>query len=126
MTKRKYIRVVVSGGRDYTDGTRVAAEMRKLERKANKAGYSLVLITGGARGLDSLVQQWCDETGTRCIVMPAPWNSAYSKSAGPIRNQWMIDVCEPNYAVIFPGGRGTADMQARVAAAGINFHVVPA
>jgi predicted Rossmann-fold nucleotide-binding protein len=120
---RKILRVVVSGGRDYADGTTVAREMRRLVKTAGGTDR-LVVINGGARGLDALVQQWCDEMGVPCVTMFAPWNSSYGRGAGVVRNQWMLDFCDPTYAVIFPGGSGTADMQRRVIAAGINFHVV--
>lgn len=122
-SKRKIMRVVVTGGRDYNDGRTVAAEMRKLVKAAG-GSECLVVINGGARGLDSLVKQWCEQMGVPCITMFAPWDSSYGRGAGPVRNQWMIDFCDPTYAVVFPGGRGTADMEKRIIAAGINFHKV--
>jgi predicted Rossmann-fold nucleotide-binding protein len=122
-SKRKAMRVLVTGGRDYDDGTTVAAEMRKFVKAAGGTDR-LVVINGGAPGLDRLVMQWCEQMGVPCITMFAPWNSTYGRGAGPVRNQWMIDFCDPTYAVVFPGGRGTADMEKRIIEAGINFHRV--
>lgn len=118
------MRVVVTGGRAYDDGRTVAAEMRKLVKAAGGT-ENLVIINGGARGLDTLVKSWCEQMGVPCITMFAPWNSSYGRGAGPVRNQWMLDYCDPTYAVVFPGGAGTEDMRKRIVAAGINFHVVP-
>lgn len=118
------MRVVVTGGRAYDDGRTVAAEMRKLVKAAGGT-ENLVIINGGARGLDTLVKSWCEQMGVPCITMFAPWNSSYGRGAGPVRNQWMLDYCDPTYAVVFPGGSGTEDMRKRIVAAGINFHVVP-
>lgn len=122
---RKILRVVVSGGRHYDDRATVAREMHKLLKRAGGTDR-LVVINGGAPGLDTLVRQWCEQMGVPCITMFAPWNSAYGNSAGVVRNQWMIDYCDPHYAVIFPGGTGTNDMRKRVVAARINFHLVAA
>lgn len=50
---------------------------------------------------------------------PADWRK-YGKSAGPLRNQQMIDEGKPDLVVAFPGGTGTADMVRRAKAAGIR------
>ncbi len=48
---------------------------------------------------------------------PADWEQ-YGKAAGHIRNQQMLD-SGVDIAVEFPGGRGTADMRARLNKAGV-------
>lgn len=118
------MRVVVTGGRDYVDEATVDRELTKIVQSSK--GRDLVFINGGARGLDTLVMDWCEAHGIPCITMFAPWKSHYGKRSGPVRNQWMIDFCMPTYGIVFPGGRGTADMHARIKAAGINHHVVTA
>jgi hypothetical protein len=40
--------------------------------------------------------------------------------AGPLRNQRMLDERNPTVCIDFPGGRGTADMMRRAAAAGVE------
>lgn len=120
---KKILRVVVTGGRDYDDAQTVDAELKKLVRTAG-GPENLVVINGGAEGLDTLVRVSCNLLGIPCITMFAPWNSHHRRGAGPVRNQWMIDYCAPTYAIVFPGGRGTADMRRRIEKAGINFHVV--
>jgi predicted Rossmann-fold nucleotide-binding protein len=117
------LRVVVTGGRDYDDRNAVHREIRRLVDKAGDR-QNLLMINGGARGLDTIVRELCDEMGIPCITMFAPWNSRHGNRAGPVRNQWMIDFCAPTYAIVFPGGRGTADMKRRIIEAGINFHEV--
>lgn len=118
----KDIRIVVTGGRDYLREDVVDREMQRAMRSAN--GRKIVFIAGGARGLDTLVEDWCLAHGVPCIVINAPWKSRHGKRAGPVRNQWMIDFGLPTYAIVFPGGTGTADMHQRIKAAGINHHVV--
>lgn len=116
------IRVVVTGGRGYNDVEAIDRELSRVVRSARER--KIVIINGGAPGLDSLVEKWCLEKGVPCITMKAPWASHYGRRAGPIRNQWMIDFALPTYAIVFPGGNGTADMHARIKAAGISHHVV--
>jgi hypothetical protein len=116
------MRVVVTGGREYTDAATVDREMQKVMRSAN--GRKIVFINGGARGLDTLVKEWCEARGIPCITMFAPWKSHYEKRSGTIRNQWMIDFGLPTFALVFPGGRGTADMLQRLKDCKINYHVV--
>jgi hypothetical protein len=117
------LRVVVTGGRDYSDTAAVDREMKRIVTRAN--GRPLVVINGGARGLDTLVKEWCEENGIPCITMFAPWKSHYGKRAGPIRNQWMIDFGKPHYGIVFPGGTGTEDMHKRLKKSLIQYHIVP-
>lgn len=118
------MRVVVTGGRDYNDEETVGRELQRMVQSADKQGKKIVFIAGGARGLDTLVEDWCLSKGVPCMVFRAPWNSHYGKRSGPVRNQWMIDYGMPTYGIVFPGGSGTADMLSRIKKAGINHHIV--
>ena len=113
-----WTRVLVCGGRTYSDRRRVTLTIRKLIRRGAE-----VLIHGGANGADMLaVTAWqkcrpVTDPGS-IIWFPAEWERL-GLAAGPIRNQRMIDEGKPDVVIAFPGGRGTADMTARAAAAGI-------
>jgi hypothetical protein len=48
----------------------------------------------------------------------ADWEKL-GRSAGPIRNQAMLDEGRPDLVVAFPGHHGTADMVRRARAAGV-------
>ena len=78
-----------------------------------------VVVTGGARGVDKEAWDWAKYRGYTCEVFTAEWNK-YGKSAGPRRNQRMIDESRPDMVVAFPGGDGTADMVIRARKAGIK------
>ena len=104
------MRVLVCGGRDFSD----AALMCRVLRDTLKAGDTL--IAGAARGADALAERFCPPGVTKEIY-PADWQK-YGKAAGPIRNQQMLDA-KPDLVVAFPGGRGTADMVRRAEAAGV-------
>ena len=99
------MRVLVTGGRDYDDYEQVCCVMWDISPTE--------LCCGGASGLDSLVERWGRMNGVSVQVFPAQWE-VHGKAAGPIRNQQMLDDFKPDIGVVFPGGRGTADMEQRM------------
>ncbi len=122
------LRLVVTGGRAYSDVHRVYWALDALHQTY---GITL-LIQGDATGADRLCKQWAIARGVPRLDMPARWSdtdrpgavvrtrrdgSLYDAAAGAIRNQQMIDEGRPDYGVAFPGGTGTADMVSRVQAA---------
>ena len=48
------------------------------------------IVSGGARGVDSLAERLANEEGFILKVFPADWNQ-HGKSAGPIRNRQMVE-----------------------------------
>lgn len=109
------MRVLVCGGRDYTDRDCVFAVLTKLHLEQ---GISVV-IHGTARGADALAARWAAETGVSCEEYPPDWDRD-GRAAGPIRNATMLKNGKPNMVVAFPGGRGTADMVRIAERAGVN------
>ena len=107
------MRVLVCGGRDYADEARVFEVLSDLKPS--------FLIEGGARGADTLAWRW----GKRYLdsdcrrTFEARWD-LHGRSAGPIRNQQMLDEGKPDLVVAFAGGKGTADMIRRAKRAGIE------
>lgn len=105
------MRVLVTGGRDYAD-----------EAKVDYTLSSLVvtrLAQGGASGADRLAALWAHEHRIPCDTFPADW-ALHGRTAGPIRNQQMLDDFKPDLVVAFPGGRGTAHMVRIAKAAGVE------
>ena len=68
------------------------------------------VVCGMARGADLDGKLWAQYCGIRYKEFPPDWER-YGKQAGFIRNQEMADHADG--AVLFPGGRGTADMKLR-------------
>lgn len=95
------MRAIVCGGRNYNDYVALSNVLDKL-------GVDYV-ICGGASGADALARQWADERVIPVDVYCAEWKK-YGRSAGPRRNQQMLDEGRPDLIVAFEGGRGTADM----------------
>lgn len=129
------MRLVVTGGRDYSDAQRAFAALDDLHARRPIS----VLIEGEADGLDKRARVWAVRRGVAVEPYPAPWDDInhpeamvrrrrdgklYDANAGPRRNQQMIDEGRPDYGLVFPGGTGTADMRRRLVAAGIPFEEV--
>lgn len=109
------MRVLVCGGRDYSDREAVFAALDELA--------PLAIIQGHADGADALAREWWYKRPNTCAgelaCYPADWKK-HGKAAGPIRNQQMIDEGKPDLVLAFPGGHGTADMVRRAKRAGVK------
>lgn len=77
------------------------------------------VIHGAATGADSLAHEWAGDRMIWRLGYPANWKK-HGLSAGPRRNQWMLDNEKPDLVVAFPGGDGTADMVRRAKGAGVK------
>lgn len=106
----KFDRVLVFGGRNLIDIT--VEDIYKALNNIHSIYPFEYLIEGNARGVDRIAGHWAREHKITNIKYPADWEK-YKKSAGPIRNQQMIDNGHPDFAIKFPGDRGTEDMKGR-------------
>ena len=119
------IDVVVTGGRNFSDESLVRWALDSLHLTFTIR----LLIHGDATGADRLCASWATSNDVACRPMPANWSDVsvpdaviryrrngtpYNVLAGFQRNQEMIDIAGPNYAVAFPGGKGTDDMCKRI------------
>lgn len=100
---------LVCGGRDFADQKIFDEVMGYLLRTR---GCPSKVVHGGALGADSMAVAWAERMAIQVAEYPADWK-AYGPSAGPIRNQEMLDKETPQIVIAFPGGRGTADMVRR-------------
>lgn len=114
------MRILVCGGRDYTDKEMVWGTLDGLARidDANPLATDVTIIHGGAQGADLLADTWAITSYAQIEHYPADW-TAHGIAAGPIRNQRMLDEGKPDLVVAFPGGRGTADMVRRARRSGV-------
>ncbi len=107
--KRKPIkRVVIAGCRDYNDYDE-AKEYIDLCLSDIRVQNDIIIVSGGARGADSLGELYASENGFRIEKHPADWQK-YGRSAGPKRNKQMAEVCD--LVICFWDGksRGTRSM----------------
>ena len=109
------MRVLICGGRDYTDVGRVYAALDHLHAKR---GITLLIHGDCPTGADKLADDWADSRNVDRHPEPADWDQ-YGRRAGPIRNTKMLTL-NPEGVVAFPGGDGTADMVKKALNAGLK------
>ena len=103
-------RVIIAGGRDFADYDRLKEVCDKI--LANKIPEGITVISGTARGADSLGERYAQERGCELIRMPAEWDR-YGKAAGYKRNEAMAQTAGTGGGLIaFWDGksRGTGHM----------------
>lgn len=111
------MKVLVCGGRDYTDSRYLFGYLDALHAVTPITD----VIHGAARGADMLAHEWAYQRQVRMWPCPADWK-ALGKAAGPIRNKAMLDEHKPDLVVAFPGGRGTQNMVELAGRAGVRIH----
>lgn len=104
-TTNLYKRVLVCGGRGFTDTEFIYSTLDKLLKEHPIE----VVIEGNALGADRIAGFWARKNGLINLKFPADWDK-YKKAAGFIRNREMLDKGLPDLVVAFPGGRGTQNM----------------
>lgn len=109
------MRILITGSREWDDAETLAILLKRYYDRDRTA----VLIHGNGRGCDKQAARIWKAFGGHAVPYHAQWN-LYGKSAGPKRNQQMVNdgatVC-----LAFPLGesRGTRDCMERAKKAGI-------
>lgn len=122
------MRVLVCGGRDYHDWSTVCNTLYDIadefslwaepDQYGNTLPLGLHIISGEAKGADSLATDFAVVNWTGYSGYPADWET-HGKAAGPIRNSLMLSEGRPDLVIAFKGGRGTANMVEQSRKAGI-------
>lgn len=98
------LKLIVAGGREFSD---VSLVYKKLDEHI--AGADVLIISGGARGADTLALDYAADRGLPIKIMPAEWE-ARGKGAGYIRNSAMADEADELIAFWDGESRGTKHM----------------
>jgi len=93
------MKVLICGGRDFDDYDMMANLLSELRAKHPQ----LEIVSGGARGADSLADYYAQTNGVKITVMKADWDT-HGKGAGIIRNNQMLDLV-PDLVLAFWDGR---------------------
>lgn len=108
MMTRDSFRVIVAGSRSFNDYTALQMACDKLLAK-KKQTHNIVIISGTARGADSLGEKYAFERGYAIERFPADWLQ-YGKAAGPIRNRQMAENADALIAFWDGYSTGTRNM----------------
>ncbi|MCR4662865.1 MAG: DUF2493 domain-containing protein [Endomicrobiaceae bacterium] len=99
------MKIVIAGSRTITD-------MNILVKVIKLSGYKITeqdeIVSGGARGVDTLAEMYAKNKGIPLKIFKPDWNK-YGKSAGVIRNYEMAKYCDAGI-VIHNGSNGSINM----------------
>lgn len=89
------IRLIIAGSRAFTDYNRLAEAMDRLTANVTEP---ITVLSGTAKGADTLGERWAKAHGHAIERHPAHWE-AFGKAAGPIRNKAMAAIA--THCVVF-------------------------
>lgn len=95
-------KVAFIGGRDFTDSKAVAEAFQSELEKGD-----FVLVSGGARGADSIAEGIANSLGRPTLIFPADWDK-HGKAAGFIRNAEVVKASDECVAFWDGKSKGTA------------------
>ena len=78
------MKVIIAGGRDFDDYNMLKAACNWALSKL----INIEIVSGGAKGADSLGEKYASESGYSCKTFPADWEK-YGRAAGYKRNSEM-------------------------------------
>lgn len=95
------MKIAIVGSRDFARLDLVTAYIEALP-------MDTVVVSGGARGVDSVAVEAAERRGLVTVTYPADWD-AYGKGAGFIRNQLIVDQADKVVAFWDGKSKGTRD-----------------
>ena len=97
------MKVIIAGSRDITDYSLVKEAIKEANLEITE------VVSGCARGVDSLGEYWAQENNIPVKRFPADWEGL-GRAAGVIRNGQMAEYGEALIAIKYPNSIGTNDM----------------
>ena len=102
------LKVIIAGGRDFTDTQYAADSLVKLVEE-NMLPDTFTVISGNANGADKVGEYLAKLWDLPLEIYPADWNQ-HGKSAGYIRNNQMANIADALVAFWDEKSKGTAHM----------------
>ena len=101
-------KVIIAGGRQFSDYELLKAKC-DLFLQQKRVTHSIIIVSGTARGADSLGERYAHERGYAVEKYPADWEQ-HGKAAGPIRNAEMAENADALIAFWDGQSKGTKSM----------------
>lgn len=112
------MKVIIAGGRDFDN-------YNQLREKCDEIINSSLteIISGCAKGADTLGERYAKERGYNLKLFPADWKT-HGRKAGPIRNKQMADYGEMLIAFWDGKSSGTKNMIENAKKLNLKVHIV--
>jgi len=110
------LKTIIAGSRDITDYS-------LIQEAVVESRFDITqIVSGGARGVDKLGEQYAKNNNIDCIIFPANWTQD-GKAAGPIRNKKMGDYANALIAIWDGESRGTGHMISYAKSKGLKVYI---
>lgn len=106
--KKPIFRIIIAGGRDFNDYNLLKEKVDNIISDKRKT-HQIYIVSGKARGADSLGEKYANENGLNIMEFPADWDK-HGKSAGYKRNLEMAENADALIAFWDGDSRGTKHM----------------
>lgn len=116
------IKIIVAGGREFDDYPLLENRIDHIIKNIKNTN-SITIVSGGARGADSLGEKYAKEHKLNLEKYPAEWDK-FKNEAGPIRNQYMSWCSSHLIAFWDEESRGTKSMISMAKNDGLNTRVI--
>ncbi len=94
------LRLAVVGSRSCEDYEMVSGFLKNFNNQKP------IIVSGGAKGVDSLAERFADENELKKKIYKADW-SKYGRAAGPVRNQQIVENSDAMIAFATRDSNGT-------------------
>ena len=100
-------RIIIAGSRDW-------GNWRLVDKAVKRSGIEInleedVIVSGAARGVDTVGEVWAEDMGLPVVQFPAYWER-HGKSAGHKRNKEMANYADALIAIWDGRSAGTRNM----------------
>ena len=114
------LNIAVVGCRHFTDYEKLRGVMDDfIDIHKDK---DICIVSGGARGADSLAEKYASEKGYEFKCFPADWDT-HGKIAGFIRNKDIVDAADTIVAFWDGKSTGTKDTLEKARRAGVHDYI---
>ena len=110
------MRVIVAGSREFNDYDVVKEAIEESQFSVT------TIVSGGARGVDALGEQYAEEMNLKLNLFYPDWD-LHRKAAGPIRNAKMAENADALVAIWDGKSRGTKNMIETARKKGLRVYV---
>ena len=108
MEDRPIYKIIIAGGRDFMDYNLLKEKVNKILQE-KRVTHKIVIISGCARGADTLGVRYASENAFDVDKYPADWDK-YGKKAGYMRNVEMAENADALIAFWDGKSKGTKHM----------------
>lgn len=108
MTVRPTFKLIIAGGRNFNDYPLLCEKCDWLLSRKHLT-HDIIIVSGAARGADTLGERYAHERGYSIERYPADWQHD-GKAAGFVRNRQMADVADALIAFWDGSSHGTEHM----------------